>query len=148
MGYNFLKRKYSRFFSEDKNIDIVAKKHLVAFSLFPKLRANRRNNSQHCCANTVGSCCARVGSCVQTDYSNPDDHTEPIYELTTMLGPAVHHGKDTTLCKFEFDSLLAFVALTMLEELCIVGQQLPTLLDVICCIRSRRPGHNKIEFWS
>ena len=90
----------------------------MAFSLFPKLRAKGRNNSQHYCANIVGSCCARVGSGVQTDYSNPDDHTEPIYELTTMLGPAVHRGKNATLCKFEFDSLLAFVALTMLEELC------------------------------
>ena len=86
-------------------------------NLFPKLRAKGRNNSQHCCSNTVGSCCARVGIGVQTDYSNPDDHTEPIYELTTMLGPAVHRGKDATLCKFEFDRILAFVALTMLEEL-------------------------------
>ena len=90
----------------------------MAFSLFPKLHAKGRNNSQHCCAGTVGSCCARVGSGVQTDYSNLDDHTGPIYELTTMLGPAVHRGKAATLCKFEFDSLLAFVALAMLEELC------------------------------
>ena len=32
-----------------------------------RLRANRRNNSQHRCANNVGSCCVRVGSGVQTD---------------------------------------------------------------------------------
>ena len=114
----FLRENTQAFFSKDKNIDIVPKKPLVAFSLFPKLRTIGRNNSQHCCANTVGSCCVRVGSGVQTDYSNPDDHTELIYELTTMLGPAVHRGKDATLCKFEFDSHLAFVALTVLEELC------------------------------
>ena len=88
----FLRENTQAFFSEDKNIDIVPKKSLVAFSLFPKLRTIGRNNSQHCCANTVGSCCVRVGSGVQTDYSNLDDHTEPIYELTTMLGPAVHRG--------------------------------------------------------
>ena len=29
--------------------------------------ANGRNNSQHCCANNVGSCCVCVGSGVQTD---------------------------------------------------------------------------------
>ena len=32
-----------------------------------RLRANGRKNSQHCCANNVGSCCVRVGSGVQTD---------------------------------------------------------------------------------
>ena len=32
-----------------------------------RLRANGRNNSQHCCANNVGSCCVRVGRAVQTD---------------------------------------------------------------------------------
>ena len=31
-----------------------------------RLRANGRNNSQHCCANDVGSCCVRVGSGMQT----------------------------------------------------------------------------------
>ena len=35
------------------------------------MRANRRNNSQHCCANNVGSCCVRVGSGVQTDATSP-----------------------------------------------------------------------------
>ena len=49
-----------------------------------RLRANGCNNSQHCCANNVGSCCVRVGSGVQTDATTP-----------TMLGPAVHRGKDT-----------------------------------------------------
>ena len=38
-----------------------------------RLRAHGRNNSQHCCANNVGSCCVCVGSGVQTD-------------ATTMLG--------------------------------------------------------------
>ena len=47
-----------------------------------KLRANERNNFQHCWANNDGSCCVRVGSSVR--------------HLPTMLGPAVHRGKDTT----------------------------------------------------
>ena len=42
------------------------------FRLFFRLRANGRNNSQHCCANTVGSCCVRVGSGVQTDATTPN----------------------------------------------------------------------------
>ena len=37
-----------------------------------RLRANGRNNSQHCCANNAGSCCVRVGSGVQTDATTPD----------------------------------------------------------------------------
>ena len=37
-----------------------------------RLRANGRNNSQHCCANNVGSCCVRVGSGVQTDALTPN----------------------------------------------------------------------------
>ena len=38
-----------------------------------RLRANGRNNSQHCCANYVGSCCVRVGSGVQTDETTPNN---------------------------------------------------------------------------
>ena len=38
-----------------------------------RLRANERNNSQHCCANNVGSCCLRVGSGVQTDATTPNN---------------------------------------------------------------------------
>ena len=37
------------------------------------LRANGRNNSQHCYANTVGSCWVRVGSSVQTDATTPNN---------------------------------------------------------------------------
>jgi len=37
-----------------------------------RLRANGRNNSQHCCANNVGSCCVRTGSGVQTDATTPN----------------------------------------------------------------------------
>ena len=44
-----------------------------------KLRANGRNNSQHRCANNVGSCCVRISSSVQTDATT-----------------AVHRGKNTT----------------------------------------------------
>ena len=36
-----------------------------------RLRANGCNNSQHCCADNVGSCCVRVGSGVQTDATTP-----------------------------------------------------------------------------
>ena len=38
-----------------------------------RLRANERNNSQHCCANNVGSCCVCVGSGVQTDATTPNN---------------------------------------------------------------------------
>ena len=38
-----------------------------------RLRANGRNNSQHCCANNVGSCCVRVGSGMQTDATTPNN---------------------------------------------------------------------------
>ena len=34
-----------------------------------RLRANGRNNSQHCCTNSVESCCVYVGSGVQTDVT-------------------------------------------------------------------------------
>ena len=36
-----------------------------------RLRANGRNNSQHCSANNVGSRCVCVGSSVQTDITTP-----------------------------------------------------------------------------
>ena len=38
-----------------------------------RLRANGRNNFQHCCANNVGSCCVRVSSGVQTDATTPNN---------------------------------------------------------------------------
>ena len=38
-----------------------------------RLRANRRNNSQHCRRNNVGSCCVRVGSGLQTDATTPNN---------------------------------------------------------------------------
>ena len=34
-----------------------------------RLHANGRNNSQHCCANNVESCCVHVGSGVKTDVT-------------------------------------------------------------------------------
>ena len=44
------------------------------FALLPlRLPANGLNNSQHCCANNVGSCCVRVGSGVQTDATTPNN---------------------------------------------------------------------------
>ena len=38
-----------------------------------RLRANGRNNSQHSCANNVGSYCVRVGSGVQTDATTTNN---------------------------------------------------------------------------
>ena len=38
-----------------------------------RLRANERNNFQHCCANTVRICFVRVGSGVQTDATTPNN---------------------------------------------------------------------------
>ena len=37
------------------------------------LRANGRNNSQHCCANNVGSCCVRIGSGGQMGATTPSN---------------------------------------------------------------------------
>ena len=37
------------------------------------LRANGRNNSQHCGASEAGSCCVRVGSGLQTDATTPNN---------------------------------------------------------------------------
>ena len=50
------------------------KKNPVGIELFShvRLRANGRNNSEHCCANNVGSCCVRVGSGLQTDATTPN----------------------------------------------------------------------------
>ena len=42
-------------------------------ALVLRLRANGRNNSQHCCANNVGSYCVHVGSGVQTDATTPNN---------------------------------------------------------------------------
>ena len=42
-------------------------------ALVLRLRANGRNNSQHCCANNVGSCCVGVSSGVQTDATTPNN---------------------------------------------------------------------------
>ena len=46
---------------------------LISRTLYLRLRANGSNNSQHCCANNVGSCCVRVGSGVQTDATTPNN---------------------------------------------------------------------------
>ena len=44
----------------------------LEFPWVERLRANRCNNSQHCCANKVGSCWVRVGSGAQTDATTPN----------------------------------------------------------------------------
>ena len=43
------------------------------------------SNFRDCWANNIRSCCVRVGSGIQTDA-----------RLSTIVGPAVHRGKDTT----------------------------------------------------
>ena len=47
-----------------------------------KLRANGLNNSQHCCANNVGSCCVCVGSGVQTDTTQ----SQQVLHLHCIVG--------------------------------------------------------------
>ena len=69
-----------------------------------RLRANGRNNSQHCCANSVESCCVYVGSGVQTDVTTHN-----------IVAPTV----------------LRVVA-CMLAVVCKRTQQLPTLLRQQC----------------
>ena len=55
----------------------------LEFPWVERLRAkNRCNNSQHCCANKVGSCCVRVGSGVQTDATTPNI----VWDLQYVLG--------------------------------------------------------------
>ena len=49
------------------------RKNAITVSVIFRLRANGRNNSQHSCANNVGSCCVRVGSGVQTDATTPNN---------------------------------------------------------------------------
>ena len=76
-----------------------------------KLCANGRNNSQNYVANNVGSCCVRDGSGMQTGASTLKIMwptmlavvasvmavvCKQVHQLSTMLGLAVHHGKDTT----------------------------------------------------
>ena len=46
---------------------------LIIYCIALRLRANGRNNSQHCWSNNVGSCCVRVVSGVQTDATTPNN---------------------------------------------------------------------------
>ena len=47
-----------------------------------RLRVNGRNNSQHCCANNVGSCCARAGSCL----ANGSKNSQQCWDLQCIMG--------------------------------------------------------------
>ena len=38
-----------------------------------KLRANAQNNSQHCCANNIGSSWVHLGSGVEMDATTPNN---------------------------------------------------------------------------
>ena len=60
-----------------------------------KLRANGRNNSQHCWASNVGSCCVCVGSGVQTDATTPNN-VGP-----TMLGVVESVARSLTFDRFQ-----------------------------------------------
>ena len=51
---------------------ICVRVYMRPFLLGFRLRANGRNNSQHCCANNVGSCCVRVASGMQTYVTTPN----------------------------------------------------------------------------
>ena len=90
-----------------------------------KLPAKERNNSQHCWANKVVSCCVRVGSGVQRDATAP---------TKTMLGPAVYRREKDT----DHKTSMRVRALTMLEELCITD---PTLLGYASAITQQK------KFW-
>ena len=76
------------------------------FSCYLKLRANGRNNSQHCWANNDGRCCVRIGDCVQTDATTPNNVG------TCSASWEGYNPRD--FFKHEF-YLGACVALTMLE---------------------------------
>ena len=114
------------------------RKLALEFPWVERLRANRCNNSQHCCANKVGSCCVRVGSGVQTDATTPNIVApamlvvvacvlavvcKRMQQLPTSLGPAVHRGKNTTHKS------------TTLEELCKRIQH--------CCATLRRSRNKR-----
>ena len=60
-------------------------KNAITVSVIFRLRANGRNNSQHCCDNNVRSFCSVLAVVCKR-----------MQQLPTMLGPAVHRGKDTT----------------------------------------------------
>ena len=73
--------------SSKKWLEKVRDKYIfwIIFHFPLRLRANGRNNSQHCCVNNVGSCCVCVGSVCKR-----------MQQLPTMLGPTVYGGKDIT----------------------------------------------------
>ena len=52
--------------------EIIGKKWQGDLTETIRLGANGRNNSQHCCADNVGSCWVRVSSGVQTDATTPN----------------------------------------------------------------------------
>ena len=83
--------------------------------LFVHLFNTDANNTQHCWHNIVGICCVRLHDaalgCVQTDATTPNIVApkmlgvvacvlamvcKRMHQLPTMLGLAVHRGKETT----------------------------------------------------
>ena len=93
-----------------------------------RLRANGRNNSQHCWRNNVGSCCARLHATLAVNVALVVACVlavvcKRMQQLPTSLGPAVHRGKNTTHKS------------TTLEELCKRIQH--------CCATRRRSRNNR-----
>ena len=53
-----------------------------------------RNNSQHCWANNVGSCCARVGRSIQTEATTPNNADRTTWKLTQQDINTTHTERD------------------------------------------------------
>ena len=67
-----------------------------------KLRANGPNNYQHCWPDKVGTCCVRVGSCLQTDAKTPNRDITLRTDPTTpnIVGP-IMLTLDASVCVIE-----------------------------------------------
>ena len=88
-----------------------------------KLRANRRNNSQHCCANNGGSCWV-------TDATTPNTGAPTILRVVVcVLASGVQ--TDTTTPNIVAPTTLGVVAFVLAVE-CKRMQQLPTLVRLQC----------------
>ena len=84
-----------------------------------KLRANRRNNSQHCCANNVGSCWV-------TDATTPNTGAPTMLRVVVCV-LASGMQTDATTPNIVAPTTLGVVAFVLAVE-CKRMQQLPTML--------------------
>ena len=101
-----------------------------------KLRANRRNNSQHGWVNYVGSCCVRVGSGVQTDATTQSN----VESCCVLVGSGVQ--TDATTQNNVGTTMLEVVAL-LLAVVYKRMQQLTTMLEPAV---HRGEGYNSEDF--